>query len=58
MDIKMASVFFHALRILTPSLQFYSHFYFFYFYSLVVFLGNEELIFLLLYATMISQAYK
>ena len=33
-------------------------FLFFYFYSLVVFLGDEELIFLWLFVTMISLAYK
>ena len=59
MDIEMASGFYHVLRILRPSSRFYwtlspTHSSGQFLLSLVVFLGDEELIFLLLYVTMIS----
>ena len=61
MDIKVASGFYHVLRILgpplsTPSTPIFSptHSSGQFLVSLVVFLGDEELIFLLLYVTMIS----
>ena len=59
MDIKTASGFYHVLRILRPSSHFYwtrspTHSSGQFLVSLVVFLGDEELIFLLLYIAMIS----